>query len=325
MTAPVPLDPQGATLPAAELELLVDRARSYTEARRAPATTAAYARDWAGFRAWCEARHLAFMPAAPATVALYVTDLADHGFHTSTINRRLAAVAAAHHEAAFDSPAAQPQVKELLKGVRRRLGVAPKRQVAPAVTAQLRLMVEALPVSPIGTRDRALLLVGFAAALRRSELVALDVSDVAETGDGLVLNLRRSKADQEGQGRHIGVPYGSHPGTCPVRALRAWKDLSQLTDGPLWRSINRHGRMAGRMSPAAVGLVVKRSAARAGLNPASYAGHSLRSGLATAAAAAGVSERSIMNQTGHKTLTMVRRYIRGGSLFLDNAAAQVGL
>lgn len=331
MTA-VPFEDRSPAVPArgdghgsAELELLVDRARHYSESRHAPATALAYARDWSGFVSWCEARRLASLPAAPAAVGLYVTDLAERGFHPSTINRRTAAIAAAHREAGLDSPTRQPQVQELLKGIRRQVGVAPRRQVAPTVTAQLRLMVDALPASLIGTRDRALLLVGFAAALRRSELVALDVIDVAETEDGLVVNERRSKVDQEGEGRRIGVPYGSCLGTCPVRAWRTWRETSGLDHGPLWPSIDRHGRMGGRMSAAAVALVVKRSAARVGLDPAIYAGHSLRSGLATAAAAAGVSERSIMNQTGHKTLPTVRRYIREGSLFLDNAAAQIGL
>jgi site-specific recombinase XerD len=308
-----------------ELELLVDRARTYSQARRAPATTAAYARDWSTFSAWCDTRGVPPLPAASSTVALYATDLADQGFHPSTINRRLAAIAAAHHEAGLESPTAQPQVKELLKGIRRQLGIAPRRQVTPAVTAQLRLMVNALPASLIGTRDRALLLIGFASALRRSELVALDVEDVTDTDDGLVVNVRRSKTDQESKGRQIGVPYGSHPDTCPVRALRAWKDASGISSGPLWLSIDRHSRLAGRMRPAAVALVVKRSVSRVGLDAERYAAHSLRSGLATSAAAAGVSERSIMNQTGHATVPMVRRYIRGGSLFLDNAAAQVGL
>jgi integrase len=183
-------------------------------------------------------------------------------------------------------------------------------------------MVETLQESLIGARDRALLLVGFAGAFRRSELVALDVRDVAFTTEGLMITLRRSKTDQEGQGRSVGLPYGSRLETCPVRSLRAWLALSEITSGPLFRPINRHGTMAeGRLSDRAVALVVKRTAKAAGLDPAKYAGHSLRAGLATSAAAAGVSERAIMNQTGHKSAATVRKYIREGSLFRENAAA----
>jgi integrase len=172
-----------------------------------------------------------------------------------------------------------------------------------------------------------MLLVGFAAALRRSELVVLDRCDVADTPEGLVVTLRRSKTDQEGGGRKIGVPYGSHPATCPVRVLRAWTDTAAIVEGPLFKpTIDRSGRLGdSRASDRAVARAVQRAARAAGLDPRLYAGHSLRAGLATSAAAAGASERSIMNQTGHKSLPMVRRYSRDGSLFTDNAAAAVGL
>ncbi|WP_395089045.1 tyrosine-type recombinase/integrase [Armatimonas sp.] len=178
----------------------------------------------------------------------------------------------------------------------------------------------------IACRDRALLLLGFAGAMRRSELVGLDVADVVETSDGLVVTIRRSKTDQEGQGRKIGIPYGSKLATCPVRSLRAWKVRAKITAGPLFRQVNRHGKvLEGRLGDRTVALVVKRAVAATGVDVANYAGHSLRAGLATAAAMAGVSERVIQGQTGHKSLPILRRYIREGSLFRENAAAEVGL
>ena len=178
----------------------------------------------------------------------------------------------------------------------------------------------------IACRDRALLLLGFAGAMRRSELVGLDVADVVETADGLVVTIRRSKTDQEGQGRKIGIPYGSKLATCPVRSVRAWKTRAKITEGPLFRQVNRHGKvLEGRLGDRTVALVVKRAVAATGVDAASYAGHSLRAGLATAAAMAGVSERVIQGQTGHKSLPILRRYIREGSLFRENAAAEVGL
>ena len=185
---------------------------------------------------------------------------------------------------------------------------------------------QGLETDPAGCRDRALLLLGFAGALRRSELVGLDVADVTEGTDGLTVRLRRSKTDQEGAGRTVGIPYGSNPATCPVRAWRAWLEVSGVTEGPAFRSVDRHGRIgATHLTAEAVALVLKRLASRAGFDPREVAGHSLRAGLATSAAAAGVPERVIADQTGHKGTAMLRRYIREGSLFRENAASAVGL
>jgi integrase len=212
-----------------------------------------------------------------------------------------------------------------MKGIRRTKGTAPA-QKAPALTDDIRAMIDATDASIIGIRDRALVLLGFAAAFRRSELVALDVEDCAFGKDGLTITLRRSKTDQDGQGRKIGIPYGANPETCPVRVLQGWLEQAGTSSGPVFRSINRHGQVQpGRLSGIDVARVVKKLAERAGLDPANYAGHSLRAGHATSAAIAGASERSIMNQTGHRSVQMVRRYIRDGSLFRENSAGKLGL
>ena len=140
------------------------------------------------------------------------------------------------------------------------------------------------------------------------------------------MTLRRSKTDQEGAGAQLGVPYGSDPATCPVRALRCWLDRSGIEAGPIFRPVDRHGNLgAARLSDRAVALVVKRTADAAGLDAARFAGHSLRAGLITSAAEAGVQERHIMAQSRHKSVPVMRRYIRGATLFQDNAAAAVGL
>jgi integrase len=181
------------------------------------------------------------------------------------------------------------------------------------------------PERAIDIRDRALLLVGFAGAFRRSELVGLNVEDLEFNENGLVVHLRRSKTDPEGRGRKVGIPYGLAPATCPVRAVEAWVQVLQIVEGPLFRAVDRHGRIhASRLTPQSVALVVKKRTAKEGIE-GDYAGHSLRAGLATAAAAAGVPERAIMAQTGHRSLTTLRKYIRDGSLFLENAAAKIGL
>ncbi len=261
----------------------------------------------------------------PQTIALYLTDLSKT-HRVSTLYRRLSGISQAHQAAGQTSPTRDPQVRLVFQGIRRTLGSAPD-QKQPAITAEVRAMIETLDLSTLsGVRDRALLLVGFAGAFRRSELVSLDVGDVSFAADGLVVQLRRSKTDQEAIGRKVGVPFGSNPLTCPVRALREWLERGAIVRRPIFRPIDRHGNVKPqRLTDQSVALIVKRCAKDAELDPEKYAGHSLRSGLATAAAMADVSERSIMAQTGHKSLPVVRRYIRDGSLFRRNAAAAVGL
>jgi integrase len=216
-------------------------------------------------------------------------------------------------------------VRNTLKGIKRTIGTS-VAQKAPTLTEDIRKMLEAADASLIGLRDRALILLGFAGAFRRSELTALAVDDCVFGKDGLTVTLRRSKTDQTCLGRKIRIPYGSNPETCPVRVLHAWLEQARLSSGPLFRSISRHGQVQpGCMAGIAVARIVKKLAHRAGLDPAKYAGHSLRSGHATAAAVAGASERSIMNQTGHRSVQMVRRYIRDGNLFRENSAGKLGL
>ena len=266
------------------------------------------------------------LPASPETVALYLAALAAT-HRPATMTRRLTAITKAHQIAGHPSPATmqQPAVSETLKGIRRTLGTA-QQVKAPLLTADVRRMVEALPENLAGCRDRALLLLGFAGGFRRSELAALDVGDVLATEDGIVVKLRRSKTDPEGKGRDVGIPYGSTPSTCPVRALTAWKTAAGIAEGALFRGVDRHGHLGSvRLHKDSVGLVVKRAAEAASLDPAKYAGHSLRAGLATQAYLNGAGELAIMRQTGHRSLAMVRRYIRDGSLFRENPAGKLGL
>lgn len=303
---------------------LVERAKEYMSQAKADNTLRAYRADWREFSTWCLRNERTPLPASPETVVLYLTARAGV-CRTSTLQRRLSAISQAHKAAGYETPTTAQAVRSVWAGIRRTHGTAQSGK-EPVQTAELRLMLAALPPNVKGIRDRALLLVGFAGAFRRAELVALDVADVEFNGDGLVVTLRRSKTDQEGTGRKVGIPYGSNPSTCPVRSLKAWLEASCITEGALFRPINRHMQLqSGRLSDKAVALVVKQAAEGAGLDPARYAGHSLRAGLATSAAAAGASERSIMAQTGHKSVNMVRRYIRDGSLFRENAAAKVGL
>ena len=212
----------------------------------------------------------------------------------------------------------------MLQGIRRRKGVAPD-QVHAIALDDLRKMVAALPEGLAGSRDHALLLLGFAGAFRRSELVALNVEDLEKTEDGVVVHIRRSKTDQEAAGRHVGIPYGS-TNLCPVTAPRHWLEAALISSDPVFRKVDRHGHVgAEHLSPSSVAAIVNRAAALAGLAPELFSGHSLRAGLATSAAANGATETVIMAQTGHRSTAMVRRYIRRGNLFRQNAASIAGL
>lgn len=205
------------------------------------------------------------------------------------------------------------------------LSVAP-RQKAPLLVEDLRTLATALPSTLHGTRDRAILVLGWAMGARRSEVVALEVADLRLTADGFEITIRRSKTDQEGTGHTLGVPFGSTPTTCPVRTVLAWQSAGHVDAGPLFRSL-KNGRPTSRaLDGRDLARIVQAAAARAGLDPAQLAGHSLRAGLITQAARHGKAERDIMRHTGHRSATTLRRYIRAGELFAQGNPAQgIGL
>jgi len=302
----------------------LEKVREYVRASKAESTLRGYRADWNHFCWWCESHRLIPLPALPETVATYIAECAGR-LKVGSIQRRLNAIAEAHKAVGLDSPTHHSIVTNTMKGIRRTKGTAPT-QKAPTLSDDIRALVDVAGDGIIGLRDRAIILLGFAGAFRRSELVALDVEDCGFGKDGLTVTLRRSKTDQEGAGRKVGIPYGSNPDTCPVRTVQTWMEASAIVAGPLFRSITRHGRLqSGRLSGIDVARIVKKLADRAGLDAERYAGHSLRAGHATSAAMAGASERSIMNQTGHRSVQMVRRYIRDGSLFRENSAGKLGL
>lgn len=310
----------------AELERLTSQAQQYLRAAKSEATLRAYRADWRHFAEWCRNEGFPSLPSSPETVALYLGDTAAT-HRPSTLSRRLTAINKVHRAAGHPAPAQAEHlaVAETLKGIRRSHGT---EQVGkePLFTGDLRAMVDSLPAGVIGIRDRALLLLGFAGAFRRSEIAALRVDDVEETKEGLLIRIRRSKTDPEGKGREAAVPYGSTPETCPVRAWREWVAAARIDNGALFRRIDRHGHINGRgLHKDSIGGIVKRAALAAGLDPAIYAGHSLRAGFCTQAWMNGAREFDIMRQTGHRSLETLRRYIRGRGLFRDNAATKLGL
>jgi site-specific recombinase XerD len=313
------------------LRALLGQAEEYQRQSKSAATLRAYRADWRDFTAWCDAHALPSLPAPADAVVGYLTDLAGQGRKASTIGRRVSALSQAHQAAGFESPTRALAVRATLRGIRRTLGTAPARKRAVLVD-DLRRMLAHLDGSGRGgelraLRDRAILLLGFAAGMRRSELVALYVDDLEEAPEGLRVRIRRSKTDQEAEGRTVGVARGRHPETDPVAAVRAWLDAAGIACGPLFRPVSMiDGSLGdGRLTDRNVARLVQRAARRAGLDPKAYGGHSLRAGLATSAALAGAAERDIMRQTGHRSLTVLRGYIRDGQLFRSNASALLGL
>jgi site-specific recombinase XerD len=311
--------------PEADLAELLERAEGYALRAKAPATLRAYATDWRHFTAWCAPRARTPLPAEVRTVAAYLAAHAGRSAIT-TLRRRLSSISQIHQAAGWPSPTATAEVRLVWQGIVRTYGRRAARRAAPAVTETLRALVAGLDSSRQGHRDRALLLIGFAGFLRRSELVALDVDDLVEVPEGLEVLVRRSQTDQRGEGAVLAIPYGQHAATCPVRAWQAWLAAAGIGEGPAFRAVDRHGNVGtGRLSDRTVARVVKRAAECAGLDPAEFSGHSLRSGLAVAAAQVGVAEQLIMEQGRWKSPTVVRTYVRRGELWREVAAAQVGL
>jgi integrase len=274
----------------------------------------AYLSDLAEFERWGGT-----IPASAEMVAAYLAERADK-LAVATLVRHVASISKAHQARGLPNPTQSELVRATLRGIKRTRGCA-QREAKPLLRDDLFLVLDAMGDGLKDNRDRALLLIGFAGALRRSELVGLDVGDIEHVRQGIILHLRRSKTDQDGQGRKIGIPYGRSR-WCPVAALDAWLAASGITEGPIFRPVDRHGHIhADRLSGEAVSLVVKELVTAARLDPTHYSGHSLRAGLATSAAQAGMSAWKIRQQTGHTSDAMVSRYIRQGELFTDNVAA----
>jgi integrase len=235
----------------------------------------------------------------------------------STIGRRVAAIRYAHKLAGLPLPTDDERVRATMRGIRRSLGTAGAKKT-PATVERIIAMAPIASERLADIRDRALLLFGFASAMRRSELAALDFEDIEETADGLRVTIRRSKTDQEGHGHVIAIPRGVI--ACPVAALKAWLAAAGITAGPMFRPIAKGGRVqAMRLTDRSVADIVKVHARRAGLDPKLFAGHSLRSGFLNSAAARGASIFKMADQSRHKSTDTLRGYVRDAEIFKDHA------
>jgi len=296
-----------------------ESARGYMEASRSAATKRAYASDWRIFITWAAGRGLIPLPASPDTVCAFLASQAESGVKASTLGRRMASIRLAHTSAALEPPTSSEAVKTTMRGIRREIGTKPV-QKAPATSDRLIDMVSHCPPTLRGLRDRAILLLGFAGAFRRSELSALEVSDIEDVDGGLRVYVRHSKTDQEGAGQTVPVIRGDK--CCPVEAVNAWTEAAGIEDGPLFRMMRRSGVVTPYpLSGRSIGDLVKRYAAKAGYKAEEFAGHSLRSGFLTSAAENGASLFRMMDVSRHKSVESVRGYVRRAEEFKDHAGS----
>jgi integrase len=301
-----------------ELALLVDRARDYAEASRADNTRRAYRIGWNDFSAYCRTRCFDPLPASPQTVALYVATLAQRA-KLATIRLYLAAIAEKHRETGLESPTLHEMVRRIVRGVARTNGASQGRKSAATLDHLRAMLLEIRGDNLKAKRDRAIILLGFAAALRRSELAQLRAEDLRFEKRGLIVTIRRSKTDQDGSGVEIAVPYVASRSLCAARAVKTWLDATGITTGPLFRAFTLRRRiLETSIDGRDVANLVKKLASKARLE-GDFSGHSLRAGFATSAAAAKVSLDAIARTTRHKSLSVLMGYVRPAQAFDDVA------
>lgn len=280
----------------------------YSAAAQSEATTRSYDADIRHFK-----QHGGTIPATPTMVAEYLASFAGN-LAIATLQHRLIAIHRAHTDQGLPSPLMDKLVKRTMQGIRRTLGVKQRRVTALLKDDLLEMMVHLDQQTPMrAARDKALILIGFAGAFRRSELVGLEYEDMTHYDSGVELLLRRSKTDQEGAGRTVFIPY-ARGSRCPVKVLKTWLALAGIESGPLFRPINRHDQVVGynALTPQSVALIVKACVRlMAGEDAAKkVAGHSLRAGFCTEAAMVGLQPYQIREQTGHRSDMTLARYIR---------------
>lgn len=314
--------PSPAALPAGrppgpEVQALRQRAAALAASSKAENTRIAYRKGWRAYSAWCARLGFAPLNGDPHLVGLYFASIAH--LSPSTVRQRAAAIQLAHQLAGVPLDLKHHLAASILQGIEREQGRRPRRQAAPLLPEALKLVLQASGEGPVATRDRALVLLGFGGALRRSELAALDRDEVVSSERGVKLLIRRSKTDQVGAGEEVAMVAGKDPALCPRRALESWLAVRGSAPGPLFSRSYKGGRLGtGRLTPAGINLILKRLLARAGADPRHYSGHSLRAGLATEAALRGAHLHQVMKQTRHRSADAARRYLREAELWGDN-------
>jgi integrase len=292
------------------------------------ATRAAYLGDWAEFTAWCRSQNVdpTVLPIHPVLVAAYLAGLAEK-IGRSALRRRVAAIVYHHRRRGLVWSSQQVAIRETLLGIARSHG-KPVRPAAALTSTEIRHLIASCADDLPGLRDRALFLVGFAGALRRSELVAIDHVHLRFEADGVVIHIPHSKTDQAGKGANVTLPRMRGDDTCPVRALERWLTQARITRGPVFRGITAHGTIETRLSPDGVRKILLRRAALAKLtvHPSErLSPHGLRAGLITEAYLAGAPDEQVMQHTRHADLSTMRGYRRRARVTADNPARLLDL
>jgi site-specific recombinase XerD len=297
---------------------LSDDALDYGRAALSANTMRAYRGDWLEFEEWCADRQRSHLPASPATVANFASTLATAGKKVPTIARKLAAIRFFHRGAGEDNPTDNAGVAAILKGIRRTVGTASQQKAPATVDVIHALMARINPETLQGKRDRAILLLGFAGAFRRSELVAITVEDLTFSNQGVDVFLPKSKTDQEAKGQSVAVLNGK--ALKPADKLKEWIEAAGILSGSIFRRINRGDHLTGEaLSAQTVALIVKKYADAAGLDVEKLSGHSLRAGFVTSAAENRASISRIMEVTRHRDPRTVETYVRRADRFKDHA------
>jgi integrase len=305
----------------------LDRITEAVGAGRAESTRRTYAWQWGRFERWCAGRGIAVMPASQATVCAYLVDFAAQGVAAGTIECACAAIAAAHETEGQANPVAEQSVKAVRRGLRRTLGTAPRRQSRALSTDEIRRMVGQIErTTARGARDAALILLGFASALRRSELAALELADIEPKPEGLLIRVRKSKTDPEARGQLVGVAHGTHADTDPVTALDAWLAHRGTRPGQMFLGFHMDRIGTRPFTGSGLARMLKQRAAAAGIPSERVSGHSLRAGHATTAALAGGGLDRIAAQTRHSRIsTLVEHYIRPLEAMQVTSSRDLGL
>ena len=292
----------------------------------APSTLETYSRAFAVFMDRCDTLGVPPLPCTTEHLCAIMGAMAAGGLSASRIAVVLAAVRKAHRGHGFPDPTANERVRTILKGVRNAHGIAPNRKTPLyALTrpdersSELDRVLEKIDAyTLVGKRDRAILLLGFAAALRRSEIAALEVSDLEHTPKGVLVTIRRSKTDQAAEGQVVAVPHGKGR-KCPVHAIREWLQAAGIVEGRLFRGVRKNGLLRAGLTPHSVGVILKRRFKVAGLDTEDFSAHSLRSGFLTSAADNGATVFQLMNVSRHRDLKTLQRYVRRRTDFDDYA------
>lgn len=319
---PLALIAPPASLPAILIEE-IETARDFALNSRAKSTQAEYEKDWRLFEAWCDARGLTSLPAEPASVAMYLGSLATGGLRASTISRRCSSIKYRHRLAGLPSPTDDERVKSTLAGIRRTVTLPGLRKSPATADVTIAMANAAAARGDLkSVRDRALILFAFSSAMRRSEIVALDLSDIEFCDDGVKVHIRRSKGDQESRGQTVAIPRAIGSANCPVRALRTYLDAAGITEGAIWRSIRRGGRLQpNRLSAASVTVLVKHYVGKTGQDPSKFGAHSTRAGAVTTGAMRGASIFKLQELSRHKSMDVLAGYVRNSKLFENHCLA----